>query len=91
MPEYLFGLFTGGIAASLAIAAIAARSKSERIPPEEVEARIAAAVETAKTEAFRQGRIAQAVIQAEKDSNRAKKAARTREAQRNAPDHRGAP
>ena len=87
MPEFVFGLFLGGILASIAIAAIVSGAKSESVP---IEAHTAA-VEAAKTEAFRQGRIMQALTQSDKDSARAKKAAQTRRAQLTAPDRRGAP
>lgn len=87
MPEFVFGLFLGGILASLAICAAVAGSRSERVPLEEVEVRCKAAAD----EAYRQGRLMQAIAQSEKDSARAKKAASTRKAQRNPPDYRGAP
>jgi len=78
MQEFVFGLFLGGILASIAICAIVAGSRSERVPLEEVEARI----EAAKDESFRHGKLMQALAQSEKDSARAKKAAHTRKARR---------
>ena len=49
------------------------------------------ALSTDIEDAFRQGKLAQALLQADKDSTRAKKAAQTRRAQLTAPDRRGAP
>ena len=80
MPEFVFGLFLGAILSAIAICAVVAGSKSERIPLEEVEARI----EAAKDESFRHGKLMQAIAQSEKDSARATKAAQTRKAKRTA-------
>ena len=87
MAAFVLGIFIGGIIGAAVMAVLASGAEGERIPLEEH----TAAVEAAKTEAFRQGRLMQALTQSEKDSARAKKAAQTRRAQLNAPDRRGAP
>ena len=78
MPEFVFGLFLGATLSAIAICAVVAGSQSERIPLEEVNAR----VESAADKAFRDGKLVQSLAQHEKDSARATKAARTRKARR---------
>jgi hypothetical protein len=87
MAVFALGLFIGGLIGAAIIAVISSGAEGERVPL----ADHTAAIEAAKTEAFRQGRIMQALTQSEKDSARAKKAAQTRRAQLTAPDRRGAP
>jgi len=82
VPEFVFGLFLGGILASIAICAVVAGSKSERIPLEEVNLR----VEAAADKAFRDGKLVQSLAQHEKDRGRALKAAQTRRAKHAAAD-----
>ena len=83
MAVFALGVFIGGLIGAAIIAVLSSGADAERVPLEEVREREEAA--------FRQGRIAQALTQAEKDSARARKAATTRKAQRTAPDRRGAP
>jgi hypothetical protein len=80
MPEFVFGLFLGAILSAIAICAVVAGSKSERIPLEEVNLR----VEAAADKAFRDGKLVQSLAQHEKDRGRALKAAQTRRAKRTA-------
>ena len=87
MAAFVLGIFIGGIVGAAIMAVLACGGEADRIPLEEH----LATVEAAKADAFRQGKLMQAIAQSEKDSARAKKAAQTRRAQLTAPDRRGAP
>ena len=76
MAAFVLGIFIGGIVGCCVMAVLASGANAERIPIEEVEARI----EAAKDESFRDGKLMQAIAQSEKDSARAKRAAQTRKA-----------
>ena len=87
MALLVLGIFIGSIIGAAIMAVLACGGEADRIPLEEH----LAAVEAAKTDAFRQGKLMQALTQSEKDSARAKKAAQTRRTRQTAPDRRGAP
>jgi F420-0:gamma-glutamyl ligase len=83
MALLVLGMFIGALMGAAIMAVLASGAEGERLPLDQVR--------ELEEAAYRQGRIAQALTQAEKDSARAKKAAQTRKAQLTAPDRRGAP
>jgi len=78
MAAFVLGIFIGGIVGSCVMAVLASGADAERIPLDEVRKR--------EADAYRQGKLIQALAQSEKDSARAKKAATTRKARQTAAD-----